>query len=178
MHSSSNIIESVLIKFFIFWRTGLKFIQKMLFFAHYSIVTVVSKMVRLRKGIGAKCSVSKRVMHPQKKISEHPTYFNLDKIDNLLITGKGEEKVKTGRKCVIYFRHDDFPNITLYCSEKFAKVTTEGPESSLFAPPPSSASRTSTSHEGEHGNSELDQQREMIPDNVFYAAGCSWSPPR
>ena len=55
-------------------------------------------MVRLRKGIGAVCSVAKRVLHPQKKIGKHPAFFNLDKIDSLLITGRGEEKVKTGRK--------------------------------------------------------------------------------
>jgi hypothetical protein len=30
------------------------------------------------------------------------------------------------------FRHDDYPNIELFCQERWCKVDQEGPENSLF----------------------------------------------
>jgi hypothetical protein len=75
----------------------------------------------------------KRFLHPSKKVAECKDYYNKDKIEGLLITGRGEQKLTGGSvKPVIYFRHSSFEGTVLYCHEKYAKVTTEGPEESAF----------------------------------------------
>ena len=92
---------------------------------------------KLRRGVGASCRVAKRLLHPKRKIAECSAFFNVIDIDNLLLTGRGEHKIKGNQKAVCFFRHPDLEGVVLYCHEKFAKVTSKGPAKSIFpAPPP------------------------------------------
>jgi hypothetical protein len=88
-----------------------------------------------RIGIGATCTVLKRMLHPAKQIDEkYPNKQFHDRLDDLLVIGRDERRVHGKNQNVILFRHIDFDDndVVLYCSPRFAKVTTEGPQEEIF----------------------------------------------
>eukprot|EP00815_Leptocylindrus_aporus_P005115 CAMPEP_0116052952 /NCGR_PEP_ID=MMETSP0322-20121206/1885_1 /TAXON_ID=163516 /ORGANISM="Leptocylindrus danicus var. apora, Strain B651" /LENGTH=230 /DNA_ID=CAMNT_0003535997 /DNA_START=288 /DNA_END=977 /DNA_ORIENTATION=+ len=89
-----------------------------------------------RRGIGAMCSIQKRVLHPSKKISEHEEYKLLqpsDKIPGWKIIGRDAKKKQSTRNisCVI-LRNELFREGLFYCAAQFAVVDVEGPSESFF----------------------------------------------
>jgi hypothetical protein len=45
---------------------------------------------------------------------------------------KENKKLNGKNQCCVVFGHDDYPNIELFCQERWCKVDQEGPENSLF----------------------------------------------
>ena len=88
-----------------------------------------------RRGIGAMCSVQKRVLHPSKKISEHEEYKLLqpsDKIPGWKIIGRDTKKIKGKDVGCVILRNDRFREDLFYCAAQFAVVDVEGPSESFF----------------------------------------------
>lgn len=90
-----------------------------------------------RLGIGAICTVLKRMLHPSQQIdNKYPNKQFHDRLNDLLVIGKENRRVNGKEQQVILFRHSDFADddTVLYCMPRFAKVVTEGPECQLFNP--------------------------------------------
>lgn len=93
-------------------------------------------MVRNGLGVGAKCSARKKVLHPSKLISErYPNYTAKERLYDLLVIRQEVKKIRHKDSRVIVFRHDDFPNVDLYCVDRWIDVTERGPPEFLFQPP-------------------------------------------
>jgi hypothetical protein len=88
---------------------------------------------KLNNGIGAACSVAIRCLHPSSLLKEkYEPFLPQQRLEGLLAI-KLEARMMNGRESVcIYFRHDEFPGIELYCCEKFCKVITEGHATNFF----------------------------------------------
>ena len=72
-------------------------------------------------------------MHPRPLICEkYPNSTAQDRLDELLVIKKEVKKIKGSEKICIVFRHNDFENQELYCSEPYAKVIAEGNEVDFF----------------------------------------------
>jgi hypothetical protein len=88
-----------------------------------------------RPGIGAVCSAPLKYMHPSAVITgKFPTMAVKQRLSGLLAIRKEQRKLNCKEKdstCII-FRHDDFPNIELYCHHRWCHVEEEGPEVNLF----------------------------------------------
>ena len=90
----------------------------------------------LRRGIGAKCNIPKRFLHPKRVIDANAIYHNKQDIEGLLIIGREERKINNKQAMCCLFRHASFDdNVILYCVEKFAKVVEEGHEDHYFVHP-------------------------------------------
>ena len=87
---------------------------------------------KLRRGIGATCSIAKRLLHPRKKVAECSAFVNVREVDGLLLTGRGEHKLSGQQKPVCFFRHPELEGVTIYCHERYTKVSKEGPSESFF----------------------------------------------
>ena len=84
-------------------------------------------------GVGTKCEALKRVLHPRPLVCEkYPNSTAQDRLDELLVIKKEKKKINGSEKICIVFRHDDFDNQEIYCSERYAKVLTEGNEVDFF----------------------------------------------
>ena len=93
-------------------------------------------MPRKRKknnGIGAKCQCLTRFLHPRAIVdAKYPNATQRDRLSNLLTIKKEKKQVNKVEKLCIVFRHDDFPNIELHCTERYANVLEEGAEPDFF----------------------------------------------
>jgi hypothetical protein len=86
-----------------------------------------------RLGIGATCSVGVRYLHPKRLLKERfSSTTPKQRISGLLSLRKESKKLNGKNQCCIVFRHDYYPNIELFCQERWCKVDQEGPENSLF----------------------------------------------
>ena len=92
-------------------------------------------MAPKRKGTGAFYTVTKRFLHPSRAIDNCAAFFHVTEIKDLIITARGEEKLKTGRHPVIYYRHESLPGIRLYAHIRYGNVTMEGMEDGFFELP-------------------------------------------
>ena len=92
------------------------------------------KKKRLRHGVGAKISISKKLLHPRKVIStRYPNATKNDVLDNLLVVGQEEKVVSKRRQVCLTMRHNDFDDgQILHAVARFCKVTEEGPIESIF----------------------------------------------
>lgn len=83
-----------------------------------------------RINVGASCSVLKRMLHPSQQIdNKYPNKQFHERLDDLLVIGKENRRIKGKEQPVILFRHVDFGDdgIVLYCVPKYVKVVEEGP---------------------------------------------------
>jgi hypothetical protein len=88
---------------------------------------------RLRNGIGAQCSVLKRFLHPRTIVdAKYPNTTQSERLESLLVTRREVKRVNNKDQWCIIFRHDDFDNIEVYATERYCKVTHEGPAESYF----------------------------------------------
>ena len=120
-------------------------------------------------GVGAKCSVLIKYLHPSPTLAERfQNTGPADRLHVLLVTGRGEKAINRAKKAVILFRHDDFPNVELYCCPKFAKVAVEGPASQFFhnAPP-----KNDLQQEAGSMSPSAEVEKEAIPSEVFHWSG-------
>jgi hypothetical protein len=93
-------------------------------------------MVNKRQGIGAKCTVLKKNLHPKKRINER--YINFAKesrLEGLVAIRQEKKKIRGKDQLCIVFHHEDFPNEEVYCATRWAKVTQEGPDNCYFEVP-------------------------------------------
>ena len=82
-----------------------------------------------RRGIGANCSIQRRVLHPSKPICEHAGYKLLDPKDKIpwwKITGTDTRKIKGKDVDCVILKNDRFVGQTFYCAKQFAVVDIEG----------------------------------------------------
>ena len=86
-----------------------------------------------RIGIGAKCLVMVRFMHPSPVILESiVNCSHKDRLNYLLVIGQDEIVINKVKKPVITFCHETFEGKVLYCCPRYANVIVEGPESQFF----------------------------------------------
>jgi hypothetical protein len=86
-----------------------------------------------RLGIGATCSIGVRYLHPKRLLNERFLSTTPKQcLSGLLSLQKESKKLNGKNQCCVVFRHDDYPNIELFCQERWCKVDQEGPKNSLF----------------------------------------------
>jgi hypothetical protein len=98
-------------------------------FPYLSYFTFSIKMARATRSVGV------RYLHPKMLLKERfSSTTPKQRISGLLSLRKEESKKLNGKnQCCIVFRQDDYPNIELFCQERWwCKVDQEGPENSLF----------------------------------------------
>jgi hypothetical protein len=92
-------------------------------------------MPKLHHGVGAKCTVLTRFIHPSEHV--RAKHANLEKGHKTVVLLIGEETRKVNRKeqkCYT-FRCDDYPNIILHAVMRYAIVVAEGPPESFYNQP-------------------------------------------
>ena len=118
-----------------------------------------------RNGIGARCSVLLRKLHPGNVLAERfPNFGSQERLYDL-ITVKKDDVICGGRVMqMIFFTSATVPNESLFASPGFVKVIEEGDKADYFEP---SATRASTpapvpgAHEPAEG--------ELLDEAVFFS---------
>ena len=86
-----------------------------------------------RNGVGASCRCLKRFLHPRQLVdAKYPNATQQERLGGLVTIRREEKQVNRAQKWCIIFRHDDFPDRELHCSERYAVVETEGAEADFF----------------------------------------------
>ena len=112
-------------------------------------------MVKQHHGMGAICSVLKRMLHPARLIREKCVNFAKDDRPDGLLTVREEVRLLKEALCLV-FRHEDFEGQELFTCRKHARTLAEGPEHLCFVE--SAARPAAGAPEGEGG---ID-----IPDDI------------
>ena len=121
----------------------------------------------LRRGIGAKCSVLVKFLHPNKLVKDvikNPTKGQ--KEFDLIIVRRDEKVVNRRKQTVVVLRSDDtkWRNEEVYCCERYATVLKEGDVADIF---------TDTRSANERGSTGNDPSAEFegvpVPDNVRHS---------
>ena len=111
-----------------------------------------------RNGVGAECSVLKRFLHPAKKIKdEHVNVTASDRLDGLLAVERKELVINRRSHVAITFRHDDFDNQTVHCSERHVKVLKEPENTDYLFVQPSKEPHSENPRSSTNPNAEDDQ---------------------
>jgi hypothetical protein len=108
--------------------------SKHYFHIYYHTLLLESKMAK-RVGIGATCSVGVRYLHPSKRLRNERFSSTTPKqrLSGLSSLWKESKKLNRENQCCVVFWHDDYPNIELFCQERWCEVEQdESPENSLF----------------------------------------------
>jgi hypothetical protein len=92
------------------------------------------RMVRPKKnGVGAVCSVLIRYLHPSIEVNtKYPRARYADRLEGLIVQRRQVKKLNHRDQTVVVFRHDDFPNLLVYCAERYAKVVECGDPCDYF----------------------------------------------
>ena len=129
---------------------------------------------KLRAGVGASCSVLIRFLHPSLEVRAKILNFtSSQRLENLLLVREEQKLVNHKNQGCFIFRHDDFPNVELYATTRYAKVVKEGAEVGLFNKEVSNnvnvvGVANHDSEEGEQGEA-LDDDVVEINHNVLNA---------
>ena len=84
-------------------------------------------------GVGAVCSVLIHFLHPRKDaMTQYPNAKFIDCLNGLISQSRGIKTVNHKQQTVIVFRHNDFPNLMVYCNERYAKVLECGVDVDYF----------------------------------------------
>jgi len=95
-----------------------------------SIFTV---MAPNRCGVGAKCTVLKKYLHPAKSIADRwPNRSEKDWLGDLLAIRQEIKKIKGQDQVAIVFHHDDLPDVEVYAVKRWVKVDNKGDSSQYF----------------------------------------------
>ena len=115
-------------------------------------ISVCAKITMPRKkksiGVGANVKVLLRFIHPSAEI--RAKYTNPSKGERLcdcLVIKKGKKVVNRKEQDVIFFCHDDFPNIDLYAVNRYISIVEEGWSTDYF-----NGEDTDEAVEGEENN--------------------------
>ena len=131
------------------------------------VLFFVKKLSKIRKshdGVGAKCEVLTKYLHPSKKINEIcPNYTRGSRTEDLICIGKEEKVVNKVKQNCITFRHKDFENVTLYCVSRWVHVITEGSPDHFF----DKNVHLSTTNGKIEDSSLGEEEANVIPDCIF-----------
>ena len=87
----------------------------------------------LQRGKDAIVSILLKYIHPSEHIrAAYPNQGNGQRLDGCRVLRREVKKIRRADQLAIVVRHDAFPDIELYCVERYAKVTTEGPPDYFF----------------------------------------------
>ena len=86
-----------------------------------------------RMGVGARCSVLVKRLHPQNVVvARIPNSTAQERLEDLVVT-KRDEVTRKGRTFeAIFFDHPTFPNEPLWACQRFAVVKQEGDPLGFF----------------------------------------------
>ena len=124
---------------------------------------------KLRLGIGAKCSVITRYLHPAKTISDKYLNFgHRDQTSNLVCLRKEEKVVNRRTQTVAVFKHADFTDTEIHAVVRWVTVDEEGLATDVFITEnPEGAIRPSERNEGHEATAD----EATIPDHVYNSTG-------
>jgi hypothetical protein len=84
-------------------------------------------------GVGARCSVLKRFLHPGRLIQQaYPNMTFHERLEDLVAISYDEKVIRNKAVPCVVFRHDDFPNVEVYAHKRYVKVLEEGPAADFF----------------------------------------------
>jgi hypothetical protein len=115
-----------------------------------------------RIGVGAKCSVLKRFLHPSRLIQDK--YINIafhDRLSDLIAIRKEVKTIRNKDVTCIVFQHGDFPTDELYAHQRYAKVLEEGAAADIFRDADPGAENDDERQEGV-AEGELGEQAEPL----------------
>ena len=113
----------------------------------------------LRARVGAIAWAMSKFVHPSKPIcDQYPNQPKNHKLEGIILLREDDKVVRRGTDPipVFLFRHEDFPDKEFYCARRYVHVTQEGPESSLFVPPPPRGVPMETIATGANNSNRLD----------------------
>ena len=118
----------------------------------------------LRNGVGARCSVLVRYLHPSNKVAERfPNAIASDRINDLTVLRR-EEKSRNGRTYQgIVFATPSIPNEEVWCAQRYCRVLDQGPPDDFFddarpSPPSPEVAAAASAQDGV-----------PIDDSIFHA---------
>jgi hypothetical protein len=126
----------------------------------------------LRARVGAIAWAMSKFVHPSKPIcDQYPNQPKNHKLEGIILLREDDKVVRRGTDPipVFLFRHKDFPDKEFYCARQYVHVTQEGPESSLFVPPPPIGVPMETLATGEQTATGLVERKRMICQVYFLA---------
>lgn len=125
-------------------------------------------MPRKKKlGVGAKCTIKNKYLHPKKVISEkYPNQTAQSQLEDCVCIKKGTKEIRRKDAEVAFFRHDDLPNAEIYCIPRWAKVVEEGPAEHFFE---KDGEQNNQGDGAAAANTEEDNEGEEIPNEVLRA---------
>ena len=87
----------------------------------------------LRRGKDAIVSILLKYIHPSEHIrASHPNPGNGQRLDGCSVIRREVKKVRRTDQLCLIVSHEAYPGVELYCVERYAKVTTEGPADYFF----------------------------------------------
>ena len=90
----------------------------------------MARRKKKRNGVGAKCSVLLKRLHPRKDIQDkYPNATAQQRLSDLLVIGKATKKVTRRDQEVTMFRHSNFEGKELYIVHRWVTVEEESPDS-------------------------------------------------
>ena len=119
----------------------------------------------LRRGVGAKCSVLVKFLHPTKFVKSVITNVTKGQKEFDLIIVRKEEKVVNRRKqTVVVLRSDDtkWKNEEVYCCERYATVLKEGDAADFFI---------NTSANDRESDQPAEFEGAPVPENLQHHTG-------
>ena len=97
------------------------------------IISQKAMPTNLRRGKDAIVSILLKYIHPSEHIrAAYPNQGNGQRLDGCCVLRREVKKIRRTDQLAIVVSHESFPNTELYCVERYAKVTTEGPADYLF----------------------------------------------
>ena len=86
-----------------------------------------------RAGVGAKCSVIIRFVHPSREVSKVIQNSSAnERLNDLLLIKEDRRNVNHRESTCYVFRHEKFESIELYAAKRLVKIEVEGPEDGFF----------------------------------------------
>ena len=119
-------------------------------------------------GVGAVVWAYTKYIHPFREVrSFYPNMTDKCKMIDLLVIGREVRRVQKKDQLVVLFRHDHFPNMTIYSVKRWIHITKEGDPAHFFdVNAVTSAPDPEESIEDVPGSDE-------IPDRVFHSGNNS-----
>jgi hypothetical protein len=91
-------------------------------------------MEKRRLGSGAAVRILLKYLHPKLKVQEcFPNAPANQRLEEFRVLRLGTKVISRVERVVVFVTHDVFQNNEMYCAIRYAHVTEEGPEASLFA---------------------------------------------
>ena len=93
----------------------------------FSILSRKTMRTNLRRGKDATVSILLKYIHPSEHIrAAYPNQANGQRLDGCTVLRREVKKIRRADQLALVVTHEAFPDIELYCVERYAKVTQEG----------------------------------------------------